>query len=410
MKTFKYALCALGTALVLAGCGGGGESSILNIPQARYSNMVIFGDSLSDVGTYKVGAIAAAGGGKYTINSPTAKNWTEVVAAQYNLAAPCAAQTGYFSIIPGIPAVAVQNSPSCRNYAQGSSRVSNPAGPYSVAIQQAIITSALRSGATQAQANQAAIAADFGLGITALPIVNQMANHLANAGGSYDGKELVTILAGGNDVFLNLGGVAGAAAGGASAVGAAQFAGWSAGVQATVAAGGAAAVGAAQQAAVAGMTQAGAELAAAITAQVIGKGAKYVLVANLPDVSQTPYAAPFDAATKGFIRMLVNNFNASVKAGLSGKSEVIFVDLYVQSQDQFANPSKYGLSNVTNRACATFSTANPVAPSSLGCTNASLIPGDTSKYLFSDDVHLTPLGYELIAQAVINSVAAAKWP
>lgn len=409
MKAFRYALCALSTALVVAGCGGGSDS-LVTTPQGRFSNLVVFGDSLSDVGTYKVGVIAAAGGGKYTINSPTTKNWTEVLAAQYNLAAPCAAQTGYFSILANAPAIPLQNFSSCRNYAQGSSRVSSPAGPYSVAIQQAIVAAALKSGASQAQANQAAIAADFGLGIIASPLVYQMANHLANAGGGYDGKELVAILAGGNDALMNLSALQSAASGGADAVGRAQFVGWSANVQATVALGGAAAVGAAQQAAIESMTQAGAQLAAAITSQILGKGAKYVAIGNLPDLSKVPFTAPLDDATKGFIRLLVNSFNSSVKTGLAGRSEVIFVDLYTNSQDQVANPAKYGLTNVTDRACASVSAANPIAPQSLGCTAASLIPGDTSKYLFSDDVHLTPIGYGLIAQAFVKSITDAKWP
>ena len=409
MKAFRYALCALSTALVVAGCGGGSDS-LVTTPQGRFSNLVVFGDSLSDVGTYKVGVIAAAGGGKYTINSPTTKNWTEVLAAQYNLAAPCAAQTGYFSILANAPAIPLQNFSSCRNYAQGSSRVSSPAGPYSVAIQQAIVAAALKSGASQAQANQAAIAADFGLGIIASPLVYQMANHLANTGGGYDGKELVAILAGGNDALMNLSALQSAASGGADAVGRAQFVGWSANVQATVALGGAAAVGAAQQAAIESMTQAGAQLAAAITSQILGKGAKYVAIGNLPDLSKVPFTAPLNDATKGFIRLLVNSFNSSVKTGLAGRSEVIFVDLYTNSQDQVANPAKYGLTNVTDRACASVSAANPIAPQSLGCTAASLIPGDTSKYLFSDDVHLTPIGYGLIAQAFVKSITEAKWP
>lgn len=413
MKTFKYALCALGAALALAGCGGGSDSTTpaVNSPQSRYSALVVFGDSLSDVGTYKVGAIAALGGGKFTVNSPTAKNWTEVLAADYGLAAPCAAQTGLSSIIPAIPAVAIQNSSTCRNYAQGSGRVSTPAGPRSVAIQRAIVDSALKSGATQAQANQAAIDAGFGLGLVASPLVYQMANHLANAGGTYDGRELVTILAGGNDVLMNLNGVVAAAGGGVTAVGAAQFAGWSAAVQTAVASGGAAAAGAAQQAAIAGMGQAGTELAAAINSQVIGKGAKYVAVANLPDLSQTPFTASFDAGTKGFVRLLVTSFNASLQAGIAGKPEVVYVDLYAQGQDQTANPAKYGLSNVTNPACnAAVSAAILINASSLSCTTASVIPGDTSKYQFADDLHPTPFGSALIAQAFSKSIAAAKWP
>lgn len=407
MKTFKYTLCTVVAALALTSCGGGSE---VNIPQTRYSSLVSFGDSLSDVGTYKVSAIAAAGGGKYTVNSSIARNWTEVLAAQYKLPTPCAAQTGLLSILPNIPAAPVQNFSSCRNYAQGSSRVTSPAGPYSVAIQQAIRGSALQSGATSAQADQAAIDAGFGLGEMALPIVTQMANHLTNAGGSYTGKELVTILEGANDVFLNLYGVQNAAAGGAAAVGAAQFAGWSTSVQAIVAGGGAAAAAAAQEAAVVGMAQAAAELAVAINTQVISKGAKYVAVLNLPDISQSPYAATLDAASRGFIRALVTTFNSTLKAGLAGKTEVVLIDLYTQSQDEIANPAKYGLTNVTNEACSVVSAANPLAPSSLACTGASVIPGDISKYLFADDVHPTPFGYDLLAQAVTRSIVAANWP
>ena len=408
MRKIRFTLAAIGAASLLVACGGGSDSP--SVPQGRYSSLVVFGDSLSDVGSYKVGGIAAVGGGKFTVNSPTAKNWTEVIAAQYNLPAPCAAQTGFASILPALPAVALQNNTSCTNYAQGGSRVSSPAGPTSVAIQQGIVAAALQSGASQAQANQAAIAAGFGLGATTSPVTFQMANHLAAAGGGYNGRELVTVLAGGNDVFLNLNGVQNAAGGGANAVAAARFAGWSAGVQASVAAGGAAAAGAAQQAAVAGMAQAGTELAAAINTQVIAKGARYVVVANLPDVSQTPLTASFDPATKGFVRLLATTFNAALKAGVTGKAQVTYVDLYAQGQDQFANPAKYGLSNVTDKACASVSPANPLAPSSLGCTNASLIPGDTSKYLFADDVHPTPFGSSLIAQAVDQGVIAAKWP
>lgn len=410
MKSFKFAICALGAALALAGCGGGSDSPSVSTPQGKFSGMVVFGDSLSDVGTYKVGTIAAVGGGKFTVNSATSQNWTEILAAQYGLAAPCAAQTGLSSIIPGLAAVAIQNFSGCRNYAQGSGRVTTPAGPRSVAIQQAIVSNALKSGATQAQANQAAIDAGFGLGLIASPLVFQMANHLANVGGSFDGKELVTILAGGNDALLNLNGVSAAAGGGATAVGAAQFAGWSAAVQTAVAAGGAAAAGAAQQAAIEAMTQAGTELAAAISSQVIGKGAKYVVVANLPDLSKTPFAASFPATTKGFFNLLGTSFNASLKAGIDGKPQVVYVDLYAQSQDQFANPASYGLSNVTTPACSTVSPANPLAGSSLACTGASLIPGDTSRYLFADDLHVTPYGNSLIAQAVTKSIAAAKWP
>ena len=405
MKMVKLALSALATAVILAGCGGGGSTASTN--GTGFTSMVVFGDSLSDIGAYKVGVVAAVGGGKWSVNSPAAKNWTESIAAQYNLPVPCAAQTGLLSIIPGITAVPVQNFSACRNYAQGSSRVSNPAGPSSIAIQQAVFNATKAGGGTDAQAGQAAGAA-AGLGLMALPVANQMANHLT-AAGNYSGKELVTIMAGGNDTFLNLNGVSSAAAGGAGAVGAAQFAGWAPGVQATVAAGGAAAAGAAQQAAVAAMAQAATELVALVNTQVLAKGAKYVAVVNLPDVSQTPFAAALDPATRGFINLMVTTFNSTLSSGLSGKSGVIIVDAYTQGRDQVANPGQYTLSNVTARACSTTSAANPLGGSSLTCTAASTIAGDTSKYLFADDVHLTPFGNQLLAQFVSKNMATAGW-
>jgi outer membrane lipase/esterase len=402
MRTWKSALSALAaltSALVLVGCGGGGggETSTSSV---GFTSMVTFGDSLSDIGTYKVGAIAAVGGGKWTVNSATAQNWTELISAQYKLATPCAAQTGLLSIIPQIPAVAVQNFSTCRNYAQGSSRVTSPAGPNSMAIQQAVL---------QATGSPVAAAQAAGIGLMALPVVNQMANHLTNVGGSYSGKELVTVFAGGNDIFLNLNGVSSAAAGGAGAVGAAQFAGWSPAVQSAVAAGGAGAVNAAAQAAVAGMAQAATELVAAVNTQVLAKGARYVVVLNVPDVSTTPFAATLDASTKGLLVNMATAFNSTLSQGLAGKPGILLVDAYTQGRDQIANPSQYALSNVTTPACSKTSPANPLAGSSLACTASSLIPGDTSKYLFADDVHLTPYGYSLLAQFVTKNLATAGW-
>ena len=398
MRNWKYALNAVAAALVMTGCGGGGGETSSN--SVGFTSMVSFGDSLSDIGAYKVGAVAAAGGGKWTVNSATSQNWTELIAAQYKLPAPCSAQTGLPSLIPQLPPVAVQNFSACRNYAQGSSRVTSPAGPGSFAIQQAVL---------QATGSPVAAAQAAGLGLMALPVVNQMANHLTNVGGSYSGKELVTVFAGGNDVFLNLNGVSSAAAGGAGAVGAAQFAGWSPAVQSAVAAGGAAAVNAAAQAAVAGMAQAATELVAAVNTQVLAKGAKYVVVLNVPDVSTTPFGAALDASSKGLIVNMTTAFNNTLSQGLAGKPGIVMVDAYTQGRDQVVNPSQYALSNVTTAACSKTSPDNPLGGNSLTCTASSLIPGDTSKYLFADDVHLSPYGNSLLAQFVTKNLATAGW-
>ena len=165
MSQIKLKLAALGAAVVLAACGGGHDV-------LRFDSMVSFGDSLSDVGTYKVGTIAAVGGGKWTVNSSTAQNWTELVAASAGTSAPCAAQMGLLPNIPGFVGAPVTNVPGCRNYAQGSSRVSNPLGPSAAGLQAPPFN----------QVN---------VGLLAIPLTTQMSNHLSAAGG-YSGKELVT--------------------------------------------------------------------------------------------------------------------------------------------------------------------------------------------------------------------------
>ena len=88
MHQTKFALAVLAAA-VLAGCGGasGGDQTL----KVKYTAQVSFGDSLSDVGSYAVGTVAAKGGGKFTINGDntkinpelTGKNWTEHLAAQF---------------------------------------------------------------------------------------------------------------------------------------------------------------------------------------------------------------------------------------------------------------------------------------------------------------------------------------
>ena len=53
MQQFKIVSAILVTT-ILAGCGGGGGSDLPAKP--RFTSQVSFGDSLSDVGSYKVGA------------------------------------------------------------------------------------------------------------------------------------------------------------------------------------------------------------------------------------------------------------------------------------------------------------------------------------------------------------------
>ena len=377
MRQFKTLVLTLSAALALAACGGGGDGN--QTPAIKFSSMVSFGDSLSDVGTYKVGTVAALGGGQYTVNgiagaiganSPPSKNWTELVAAQLGLNAPCPAQTGLDGAAAQGFSVPVTIHAGCFGYAQGGARVTSPVGP----------------------GNKLLGGGNAVLGQLTVPVVTQIANHLSAVGGSFSGTELVTVMAGGNDIFINLATIAPT-------------------VTALVTGGMAvdAATTQASTAAVTAMGTAGAELAAYIKTQIVGKGAKYVAVVNLPDVSKTPFAYSLDAGTQGLINLMVSTFNSQLQTGLASTPGVVMVDAYSDNRNQAVNPASYALTNVTAPACNLTAPSPNALGSSLVCNATNLNTGDVSHYLFADSVHPTPYGYKLLAQLVAKSLILAGW-
>ncbi|WP_298402523.1 SGNH/GDSL hydrolase family protein [Janthinobacterium sp.] len=462
MHQTKFALAVLAAA-VLAGCGGasGGDQTL----KVKYTAQVSFGDSLSDVGSYAVGTVAAKGGGKFTINGDntkinpelTGKNWTEHLAAQFGLAAPCAAETGLEgNALKGLAVPRVKHA-GCYGYAMGGSRVTNPVGP-----------------------NNKATGSE--LGALTVPVVTQIANHLAVSGGKFSGTEAVFVMAGGNDVLYQLGALqAGATAAGKTAgatAGAQAFAtnltmALAAGatnpataavaigtaVKTASAAPGATSttiVGAAVQAAViagntavasptvygplvakaqadatvtgnaagakagadyaaaqgpllvASMKQAGTELVALVKDQIIAKGANYVIVNNLPDVAGTPSGLSKDANTKALINAMVSAFNGELSGGLNGNAKVLLVDVFAVSHDQGVNPGPYGLTNVSETACDLNAPGN-ILGSSLVCNGTNLKAGDVSHYSYADDVHPTPFNNLLLARYVAKDMVVRGW-
>ncbi len=448
MRHTKLALAMI-TAAVLSACGGssGDPQPGAQVNRVKFASQVSFGDSLSDVGTYNVGTVKALGGGKFTINGNntavaaelTGKNWTELMAAQLGLPAPCPAQTGLDgNAAQGFSVPVVENT-SCFSYAQGGARVTNPIGPGNKL-----------TGSP--------------LGALTVPVVTQIKNHLARVGGKFKGDEVVFVMAGGNDVLGSLAslqtgataagktafatslttqlaaGTSNPAAGGqaigaalaaaaavpgatneqivAAAVGAAVRAGYTAAAsqavygpmaqkaQADGEKAGADYVAAQAPALVAALGTAGAELAALVKTQLIGNGANYVVVNNLPDVASTPAGRARDAATRALIEKMVAAFNGQLSSALAAESKALIVDVYAVSHDQATNPGPYGLTNVTETACDL--TKNPLG-SSLGCTAANLRSGDVSHYSFADEVHPTPFNNLLLARYVSRSMVTKGW-
>ena len=385
MKSFKLVLGTIATATLLVACGGGGGDGV------QFTRVVTFGDSVSDGGAYKVGTIAALGGGKFTVNGPAGLTWTEALAVDLGAPAQCAAQTGLFPN-NGLTGAAVQNFAECDNYAQGSSRVTAVgSGPNGVALQKPPFN----------QVN---------LGLIADSIQNQISRHVSKVG-RFGFLDLVTVNGGGNDFFMQLGAVGAAAGGGAAAVGAGTIAGWPAATLAIVAGGGADAANAAGAAAVAAMGKAGAELAGYVKSQIVGNGANFVVVRNLGDLNLTPFGLTFGVATKGLSSALTGAFNAQLAAGLAGVPGVILFDDFARATALVANPAAAGYSNVTGAACGpdAFSAPGDVIGNSIICNAATLIAGDTSKFAFSDSVHPTPFAHKDAAKFTQGLMRAAGW-
>lgn len=453
MRKTSYALALLAAA-ALAACGGNGPSAGNQTFATKYSQQVVFGDSLSDVGTYAVGGIALMGGGTYTVNGNntsvnpelTGKNYTTLIAAQLGLPAPCAAQTGLMGTASTNPAlnfsVPVTFQANCFNYAQGGARVTEAIGPGNAAL---------------------AAPGALTIGATTVPVVTQIANHLKKAGGKFKGDELVIVMAGGNDALELLGELTAGAtkAGGAAlaqsllqqlvpgttnpataqgviltaiqtqaakssdataiiqaAIGAAATQGNTAAVANAATIG--ATAGAAAQAAglqyqstnaaslVTKMGTAGAQLGALVEQQIVANGATHVVVNNLPDVSISPSALAQSADTQKLIATMVSTFNAQLKSAVASDAKVLYVDLATISHDQATNPAPYGLTNTTTPACDLSAAKNPLG-SSLVCTGKNLIAGDVSHYMFADSVHPTPFEYALIARYVLEQMSVKGW-
>src|SRR5882672_1256996 len=197
MRSFSWGRPALSLfvaatgVLLLVSCGGGGSNGKVQI-----DSVASFGDSLSDLGTYQVGPIAAAGGGRFTTNP--AKIWVEYVAEAYGQSITRNRTSGF-----GTP-VAVSGGTA---YGQGGSRVTSQPGIGNTGQESGVDT-----------------------GASTLPITDQVTAHLAAVGGVIPPTQLILVLGGDNDIFYQAG-VVSASGGTPAAVAAAQTAAGTAGAQ-----------------------------------------------------------------------------------------------------------------------------------------------------------------------------------
>lgn len=343
--------------------------------------VIAFGDSLTDGGTYTIWASGAASGanrfigtpfvaleaaslwgGKFTTNP--GKVWVEHLAATYDYPIKPALLMGGQQPMLNLSQLGCT---TCTNYAQGGARIADQPG---IGNQG---TSAGQNDYNRANAFNAA---------STLPVREQITIHLA-ANGKFAAGDLVLVLAGANDIF----------------------------VQAQAAASPQAAQAAVQAAATSLIGEA---------VRLRDANATALVVIGLPDMGNTPsgVASGQAAALTGLSTQL---FNAVVSQGLKAQG-IAFLDPNPVLSAIMANPAKYGIKTTIDKtdstkaresvACGANAIAqklagdNPLEPSSLYCSvpntaagnNGTLrVPGADSTYLFADGVHPSSQAHKILA-------------
>lgn len=388
----RLALGSLALA-VLAACGGGGGTDPAPVqapPTNETTRLVVFGDSLSDGGTYALGnslilqtqagvpSQAADLVGKFT-NSPGAI-WAESLATRLAISVtPERYEVGAAS--PVAATNRVNAAANATNYAQGGARVAKVPG---------VGCNPNPAGACTAQA--------------AVPVSVQVDRALAK--GNFAATDLVVIWAGANDVFFQ-----------ATAAGAE--------ITATSTQLGRPMTTAETTALITSkygpeMVQAGLDTLAQVR-RLQAAGAKRVVVMTIPNAAMTPFGVAGGASTQGLLTALSGAYNDTIKREFgTPQTGVLLVDAGALSTSWYANPAAIGLVNVQAPVCDVpsalgssssfcFITAAPAGSAQnpfMRVLPAGVTPDNS---MFADGVHPSLRTHTLFSNALFDTLRAANW-
>lgn len=377
----KLLAAALATTGLLAACGGGGGAD--TTPKAKVTTVRVMGDSLSDSGTY---------GFKFTVqgNDPTTGKpyqvWTERIAGLYNT-----------TLCPHYGATMAVANASCTNYAIGGATFSpqgaaaatamsilnqiKDAGAAGVTADDLILIDGGANDAadliTQVLTYQATVAAGVPAATAIVPLRTFLLTQI-------DATTLDSLLGQGSEGLVKAGGLY--------------------------------------------MQTLAQKLTASVQTNLLAKGATRVAILNIPAISMTPKftkvlagiaASSGATASQQAAAMLdgwVTAFNTALSAANSSESRVAVVDFYTEFKGQIANPAQYNFTNSTVAACGLLSdNANEnIQYCSATQLSANIPTGETSadwwkSYVFANDFHPTPYGYQQMSQLVSRSLAQKGW-
>ncbi|SEJ24679.1 SGNH/GDSL hydrolase family protein [Paraburkholderia diazotrophica] len=376
--------CAAFATLVACGGSDNNNNNASSTPAGGVKLQVVsFGDSLSDAGTYTPVIAANFGGGRFTTNP--GEVWTQKVAEYYGDTLTPAYVGGF-----GQPLKANGGF----GYAQGGSDVANPAG------------------IGFAPNNMAA---------TTVPVASQVKQYLTDHG-SFNSNQLVLINGGANDILQLL-----------------QNTQFMTNLQTQLAT----ATTVQQQQLIIG-TAVGTQLQTAIASFVglvgttLSNGATHVVVIDVPDIGLTPLATGEAAANNApqlpaLITGIVSAYNTLVANGLATAgidTKVIKVSSFNWLHQLLGSYQSQGFTNATGTACnitqmeqnaTAYATANPSVlvggmtaqqygqqfGSSLFCSPQTLtVAGADQSYVFADQLHPTTHAYAAFATFVEQQIAA----
>jgi len=399
LRLQAFALAASAAlALLLTACGGSdpdvpGSVGPSGAPTTKgtFTAIVSFGTSPSDVGTYSPATSLAGNGqapyfgGRFTTNSATGTVWVENLAVALGITIT-AAEMGFNGTSVPCPAQAINPAlaATCTAYAQAGALVTG------------------RNGRGRDPAT--------GAGALTVPVGMQIDNHLARFT-TFRSSDLIIVEGGLNDLF-NAFEVFGAAA---------------AQIQARAASGAISADEAnrqlftAQTAAQTEMKKAALELAGYVRDKIIARGGRYIAVATIPDPASTPFGrSPQVAPAASVLTALADTFNLWLREGLANQP-VQILDLRNFFNETVANPTRYGLANVTVPACdaakiAVVTGGQVTSGSSLFCNATPGVPynglrtgADPTTWFFADDIHPTTRGHQLIYEFANAQLRAFGW-
>jgi phospholipase/lecithinase/hemolysin len=138
--------------------------------------------------------------------------------------------------------------------------------------------------------------------------------------------------------------------------------------------------------------------------RLVEKGAKHIMVVNVPNLGKTPVARDFDAVDA--LTYLSERHNETLERNILNLQnqypdvQWIYFDINVLLNEMIANPARYGFTNVTD-TCYEEAVGNPSSKSILNLV-ASVKPqqkkGACDGYLFFDPVHPSAPAHVIMAQ------------